>query len=72
MKPSHRFAPVGHGAFRVARSGVGKRLLGFLVLEGVEERDALFDAGLHLGGATRGEIHFAELVRQRSGQGIRA
>src|SRR5262249_5973750 len=32
--PGHGFAPVSHGAFRVASGGVRERLLGLLVLEG--------------------------------------
>jgi len=54
MKPGHRFAPVGHGALRFFGCGVGKGLLGFLVLERMEQRDALFDGGLDLGAATGG------------------
>src|SRR5437899_7267856 len=70
MKPGHRFAPMGHGALWFFGCSVGKGLLGFLVLEGMQEGHGLFDRGLH--GATGGEIHFAELVRRRGGCGTRA
>src|SRR5207245_8198861 len=43
---SKRSAPVGPGALRIARRGFGKRLFGFLVLEGVQESDTLFDGWL--------------------------
>src|SRR5260370_19483123 len=58
-------APVDQGALRLFGWGVGKRLLGFLVLEGVQECDASLDRGLDVRGATGGEVHFAKLVRQR-------
>src|SRR5712664_3761913 len=72
MKPSHRFAPVRHGAPRFAGGSVGKSFLGFRVLERVQERDAPFDRSLHFRGATRRKIHFAELIRRRGGQGVRS
>src|SRR5207245_111490 len=65
---SHRSPPVGHGALRIARRGFGKRLFGFLVLEGVQESDTLFDGWLHFGSAGSGEIHFAKLIGWRRGQ----
>src|SRR5438067_12587541 len=71
MKPSHRFAPAGHGAFRIARRGVRESLFGFLVLEGMEESDALFDRGLHVRCATRREIHFAKLIGRRDRRSVR-
>src|SRR5216684_4272771 len=72
MKPRHRLAPVRRGALWFAFGGVGKSLLGFLVLKGMEERDGFFSRGLHGGGAIRREIHFAELIGWfRAGQGIR-
>ena len=71
MEQRHRFAPVRDGALRFAGGRVGKGLLGFRVLEGVQERDAFFDRGLHFRGATRREIHFAELIGRRGGQAIR-
>ncbi len=68
MKPRHRLAPIRRGALWFAAGRAGKGLLGFLVLEGVEERDGLFDGGLHFRSATRREIHFAELIgRLRAG-----
>src|SRR5258708_34975570 len=70
MKQSHGLAPVRDGAFGFAGGRGGKSLLGFLVLKRVEERDALFDRGLHFRGATRREIHVAELIRRRGRQGI--
>src|SRR5467141_3695729 len=70
MEQRHCFAPVRYGALRVAGGRISKSLLGFLVLEGVEERDGFFDRGLHFRGATRREIHFAELLRRRGRQGI--
>src|SRR6202521_3910210 len=51
MKASHRFAPIGHGALWLAGGRGVKSLLRFRVLERVEQRDALFDRGLHFGGA---------------------
>ena len=72
MKQRHCFAPVRNGALRVAGGCFGKSLLGFRVLEGVEERDALFDRGLYFRGATRREIHFAELIGRRGGRSIRS
>jgi len=38
----------------------------------VEERDGLFDGGLHLGRATGGEIHSAELIGRRARRSVRA
>src|ERR1700687_4359988 len=70
MKQSHRLAPVCYGALRFAGGRFGKSFLGFRILERVEERDALFDRGLHYRGATRREIHVAELIGRRGGQGI--
>src|SRR5882724_216784 len=58
----HGFAPVRDGAFRVASRGVSKSLLGFCVLERVQEGEAFFERGLHFRGATRREIHFAKLA----------
>src|SRR5437879_4387763 len=72
VKPGHRFAPMGHGALWFLGGHVGKGLLGFHILERVQEGDALFDKGLDVRGATGGEIHFAKLVRRRGGCGIRA
>src|SRR5216683_1724892 len=72
MKPRHRLAPIRRGALWFAAGRAGKGLLGFLVLEGMEEREAFFDGGLHLGGATRGEIHFTELIQRRGGQAVRS
>src|ERR1700676_4107843 len=72
MKKCHGLAPVRDGALWFLGGRDGKSLLGFLVLERVEERDALFDRGLHFRGATRGEIHAAELIRRRGRQGIRS
>src|SRR5467141_4376888 len=71
MEQRHRFAPVRYGALRFAGGRISKSLLGFLVLERVEERDALFDRGLHFRDATRREIHVAELIGRRGRQGIR-
>ena len=70
VEPGHGLAPFGHGAFRVALSGFGESLFGLLVLEGVEERDAFFDRGLHVCHAARGEIHFAKLIARRGRQGV--
>src|SRR2546423_11797799 len=72
MKQRRCFAPVRYGALRVAGGCFGKSFLGFRVLEGVEECDALFDRGLHFRGATRREIHFAELIGRRGGRSIRS
>src|SRR5712664_1306257 len=72
MKQSHRFAPVGDGALWFTSGRIGKSFLGFRILERVEERDALFDCGLHFRRATCREIHFAELIGRRSRQGIRS
>src|SRR6267142_2644761 len=47
MKQSHSLAPVRDGAFGFAGSRVGKSLLGFLVLERVEERHTLFERGFY-------------------------
>src|SRR5437016_2558656 len=63
MKPGHRFAPMRNGALRIASRRVHERLFGLLVLERVEEGDALFDCGLHIRGATCGEIYPAQMVR---------
>ncbi len=71
MKKCHGLAPVRDGAFGFAGGRVGKSLLGFLVLERVEERHTLFERGLHFRGATRREIHVAELIGRRGRQGIR-
>src|ERR1700731_5491830 len=72
MEESHRFAPVRYGALRFAGGRGGKSFLGFRVLERVEERDALFDHGLHFRGATRREIYIAELFGRRGKQAIRS
>src|SRR5467141_1470104 len=72
MKQRHRFTPVRYGALRFAGGRFGKSFLGFRVLERVEERDAFFDRGLHFRGATRREIHFAELIGGRGGRSIRS
>jgi len=53
---------VGHGAAGVAFGGLGKGLLGELVLEGMQESDAGDDGGLRGGGATGGELDAAEFV----------
>src|SRR5216683_7550240 len=72
MIQGHGFAPMRHGALRVARRCLCKSLLGLLVLERVQERDAFLNCGLHVGGATRREIHFAKLIgRERPGGLIR-
>jgi hypothetical protein len=63
---------VGDGALWLAGGCVGKRLLGFFVLERMEERDGFFDGGLHLCGAAGGEIHSAELIGRGGGQGVRS
>jgi hypothetical protein len=63
---------MGHGALWFAPGRISKSLLGFLVLEGVEERDALLNRGLRFRSATRGKTHFAKLVRRRGRQGVRA
>jgi hypothetical protein len=63
---------VRDGALWFARGRGGERLLGFRVLERMQERDASFDHGLHFRGATRWEIHFAKLIGRRGGQGIRS
>src|SRR5438876_4105832 len=70
VEEGHGLAPVSHGAFWVALRAVGEHLFGLLVLEGVEERDAFFDCGLHVCHAARGEIHFAELVGRRDGHRV--
>jgi len=62
---------MGDGALWFAGGGVSKSLLRLLVLERMEERDALFDSGLNRGGATGGKIDFAELIRARRGNRIR-
>src|SRR6266850_683767 len=69
----HGFAPVRDGAFRVASRGVSKGLLGFRVLERVQKSEAFFERGLHFRGATRREIHLAELAGGRhAGRTIRS
>ncbi len=72
VKPGHRFAPVDYGALWFFGRSVGKGLLGFLVLEGVQEGDASLDRRLDVRGATGGKIHFAKLIRQRGGCSTRA
>src|SRR5215469_17502311 len=62
---SHGLAPTGHGAFRIARRGFDKGLFGFLVLEGVEQRDAFFDGGLHVARAAGREVYLAKPIRRR-------
>src|SRR5260370_31977937 len=72
MIQGHGFGPMRHCALRVARRCLCKRLLGLLVLERVQERDAFLNCGLHVGGSTRREIHFAKLIgRERPGGLIR-
>src|SRR5215472_8498637 len=69
---SHGLAPMGHGAFPIAGRGFDKGLFGFFVLEGVEQRDAFFDGGLHVARTGGGEFHLAEPIprrRVRSGRG---
>jgi hypothetical protein len=65
MIDSHGFTPVSDGAFGVAGGHVDERLLRFLVLKLVQNRDALFDRWLHARGTARGETHVAELVGRR-------
>src|ERR1700694_140252 len=72
VEQRHRLAPVCDGALWFAGGRFGKSFLGFRVLERVEERDAFFDRGLHFRGATRREIHIAELIGRREKEGIRS
>ena len=65
VKPGHRLAPVGDSALRVALRSFGESRFGLLVLKRVEKRDALFDRGLHVCGATGWKIHFAKLIGRR-------
>src|SRR5580704_15777709 len=67
----HGFSPVRDGALWFACGRIGKSLPGFRVLEGVQERDAFFDYGLHFRTATRRELYVTKLIGRRCGQGIR-
>src|SRR5215510_11360056 len=64
----HRFTPMRHRAVRLARSRLRKRLLGLLVLKGMQQCHPFFDRRLHLPRTSRRKIHLAKLVPRRRRQ----